>query len=87
MLTTVYSINSNSKLLRALSIIVIFFMFEFAQIIQVQVHYFKSFSQDEKDILVGHFSMGNFGNRANFRLPVFGGFSRLGVRRIQKTQN
>ena len=31
--------------------------------------------------------MGNFGNRANFRLPVFSGFPRFGVWRIQKTQN
>ena len=30
---------------------------------------------------------GKFGNRANFRLPVFGGFTRFGVWKIQKTQN
>ena len=34
-----------------------------------------------------HTSMGNFGNRANFRLPVFGGFIRFWVCRMQKTQN
>ena len=28
--------------------------------------------------------MGKFGNRVNFRLPVFGGFTRFGVWRIQK---
>ena len=31
--------------------------------------------------------MGNFGNGANFRLPVFGGFTRFVVWRIQKIQN
>ena len=31
--------------------------------------------------------MGNFGNRANFRLPDFGGFTSFGVWRIQKTPN
>ena len=28
--------------------------------------------------------MGNFGNRASFRPPVFGGFTRFGVWRFQK---
>ena len=38
--------------------------------------------------LVPHHTMyGNFGNRANFRLPVFGGYTHFGVWRIQKTQN
>ena len=31
--------------------------------------------------------MESFGSCANFRLPVFGGFTRFGVWRIQKTQN
>ena len=28
--------------------------------------------------------MGNLGNRANFRLPFFGGLTRFGVWRMQK---
>ena len=31
--------------------------------------------------------MGNFGNRANFRLPIFEGFTRFGLLRIEKTQS
>ena len=36
-------------------------------------------------VLIPHHTMyGNYGNSANFRLPVFGGFTRFGVWRIQK---
>ena len=31
-----------------------------------------------------YYGMENFGNRKNFRLPVFGGFTRFGAWRIQK---
>ena len=31
--------------------------------------------------------MGNFGHRANFQLPVFGGFARFGAWRIKKRKN